>query len=36
LVFSFFISTYWRLEVRMIRRGGNLWPLHTPEAIVDL
>src|SRR5271169_6638597 len=32
MVFSFFISKYWRLEARTIRHGGDLWPLHTPEA----
>jgi hypothetical protein len=26
---------YWRLEVRMIRRGGDLWPLHSPESVVE-
>src|SRR5579859_2540 len=26
---------YWRLEVRTIRHGGNLWPLHAPETVVS-
>jgi hypothetical protein len=33
MVFSFLVSTYRRLEVRTIRHGGDLWPLHAPEAI---
>jgi hypothetical protein len=32
LVFSFFISGNWRLEVRMIR-SRDLWPLHSPGQL---
>jgi hypothetical protein len=35
MVFSFLLSMYWRLDVRTIRRGGDLWPLHAPESVVS-